>query len=86
VGLFDVQMQRGEDLDWFYRARELGVRIVVLKETSIYYRRHAHSLTSNEEATSMLGLTVLRASLRRRRQVGNGMIQALAPVSIEETE
>lgn len=86
VGSFDVQMHRGEDLDWFYRARELGVHIAVLKEISIYYRRHVHSLTNNEDATSMTGIAALRASLRRRRQAGNGVIRALEPVSIQEVK
>ena len=86
VGLFDTQMRRAEDCDWFYRAREIGVRIAVLQEVAIYWRCHAHSLSSDKAASSTAGATALRASLQRRRQAGNGVIRALEPVTIKGVE
>ena len=40
VGLFDPALRYGEDLDWFMRARERKVSIVVLDQVFLLYRRH----------------------------------------------
>jgi len=80
VGPFAGDMTIGEDLDWFFRARELGVRIAVLPEVAVYYRRHEGNLTRDPQTVTQASLTALRTSLRRRRgPAGSG---PLAPVRV----
>lgn len=80
VGPFAGDMTIGEDLDWFFRARELGVRIAVLPEVAVYYRRHEGNLTRDPQTVTQASLTALRTSLRRRRGPAGG--GPLAPVRV----
>jgi glycosyltransferase involved in cell wall biosynthesis len=45
VGPLDESLRLGEDLDWFMRARELGVRTEVVDDVVLYYRLHGGSTT-----------------------------------------
>ncbi len=45
VGLFDETLRQGEDLDWFMRARELGVAMLIHQEVVQLYRRHESNVT-----------------------------------------
>ena len=45
VGVFDDTLRFSEDVDWFFRARELGVKIRILPEVTLLYRLHAGNMT-----------------------------------------
>ncbi len=75
VGLLSESLHYFEDLDWFMRARELGVSTVVLDDVTLIYRRHKHNMTNKlEPATGYRNmLKVFKMSLDRRRQQNEGL-------------
>lgn len=70
VGTFDERQRYCDDLDWFMRARELGIRILVHPEVVLYYRRHQGNMTNEIELGNYHMLRMLKKSLERRRQKG----------------
>ncbi len=68
VGLFDETLRYyTDDMDWFLRAREAGVRLKVLDEVTLAWRLH-DSNTSREQQIRDRALTeVVKRSLDRRR-------------------
>ena len=69
VGLFDETLLLGEDIDWLTRAKEAGVSIGHADHVALRYRVHAANITSNARQHRHAMLTVLRQSVRRRRQL-----------------
>jgi glycosyltransferase involved in cell wall biosynthesis len=45
VGLFDETLRFNEDTDWFFRAWENNIAKIVLKEVSLFYRKHDGNMT-----------------------------------------
>jgi glycosyltransferase involved in cell wall biosynthesis len=68
VGHFDETLRFSEDQDWFLRARELNVSIVILKQVTLLYRLHKDNMTRNKSTTDLQFIRVLKKSLDRRRQ------------------
>ncbi|OQY84931.1 MAG: hypothetical protein B6D41_14925 [Chloroflexi bacterium UTCFX4] len=68
VGRLDETVLYGEDIDWYMRARELGVRIAILEQVTTLYRRHENNLTNNFATTRAYLLKALSKSLARRAQ------------------
>lgn len=68
VGYFDARLQHGNDLDWFMRASEAGVKLELLSDVLVFRRLHpgnrSRQLASDSHQTF---LRVLKASLDRRR-------------------
>lgn len=77
VGLPDAYFRFDDDVDWFLRAKELGVSIVTHPEVAVYYRRHGQNLTNQRETDQHYFLTALKRSIDRRRQAGDGAVQPL---------
>ncbi|HYM70040.1 MAG TPA: glycosyltransferase [bacterium] len=70
VGFFDEALRYGEDTDWFMRARESGVPIVVQEDVVLRYRRHEHNMTHGRNMKELRVMDVLKRSLDRRRRHG----------------
>ncbi len=68
VGGFDEAMRYGEDTDWFMRAREQRVPMVVHDDVTLLYRRHQNNMTRGRDVKELHVLGVLKKSLDRRRQ------------------
>jgi len=68
VGLYDPTLRYSEDVDWFMRAREQGVSMVILEQTTLLYRLHQLSITHGKSANALNILKVIKRSLDRRRQ------------------
>jgi glycosyltransferase involved in cell wall biosynthesis len=68
VGFFDETLYYCDDWDWFMRARELGVSMVVHQQVVLFSRRHEHNLTNRRELNNRYVVRMLRKSLERRRQ------------------
>lgn len=66
VGLFDEQMHRGDFIDWFARAEELGITYEVLPELLAYRRLHRSGLSSQHQHEKDL-IRIAKAALDRRR-------------------
>jgi GT2 family glycosyltransferase len=73
VGLFDPALRYGEDLDWFMRARERKVSIVVLDQVFLLYRRHQSNMTQGTDLITLNVAKVLKKSLDRRRSQNGGL-------------
>ncbi len=70
IGGFDETFRLGEDQDWFLRAREANVSMVILRETTLIYRLHGNNLTRNLSfRKSQFGMAI-KKSLERRRKRG----------------
>ncbi|MDQ2868676.1 MAG: glycosyltransferase [Verrucomicrobiota bacterium] len=67
IGGFDESLGYGEDLDWFLRAREAGVRMALLDETVLHYRLHQQNLIVNPGAATRGMLHALHLSIARRK-------------------
>ena len=70
VGLFDESLRFSEDHDWFLRARERDVKMVILKDVTLLYRLHSGNVTRGKDSQDFLLTRVLKKSLDRRRQAG----------------
>jgi len=70
VGTFDEALRYGEDTDWFMRARECGVPILVEEDIALLYRRHEQNMTRGRTMKELRVLDVLKRSLDRRRRHG----------------
>jgi glycosyltransferase involved in cell wall biosynthesis len=68
IGLFDPAKRYGEDLDWFVRAREEQLPILMLTQTCLIKRAHDQNMTRGKTMSQMGIASVIRASLLRRRQ------------------
>jgi glycosyltransferase involved in cell wall biosynthesis len=70
VRTFDETITHSDDWDWFMRARELAVRLVVHPEVTVLYRRHGENMT-NQVGESMASFAkMLQKSIARRRAQG----------------
>ncbi len=81
IGLFDEKLRYSEDVDWFMRAWEKGVSMVVLKQVTLFYRRHQDSMTYGTNIQDNNFIKVLKKSLDRRRQQSNGSAVPLPGLS-----
>lgn len=71
LGAFDEHLRYSEDLDWFMRARESGMKIAILPEVTLRYRRHDTNMTRDawRPVTASM-LAAVKQSLDRRRAAG----------------
>ncbi|MHC4268334.1 MAG: glycosyltransferase family 2 protein [Planctomycetota bacterium] len=76
VGYFDETLRYYEDHDWFLRAREHGISIVILRQITLYNRLHADSM-SRHRITDDSFIKVIKKSLDRRRRQHNGLVKSL---------
>jgi glycosyltransferase involved in cell wall biosynthesis len=77
VGLFDETLPISDDLDWFMRARERNVSMVVLEQVTLFYRLHQHNVIHNTLARDHDFIRALKKSLDRRRQQGDGTVASV---------
>ncbi len=68
VGLLDESLTYFEDVDWFYRARDVGLAIRRLRQISLLVRRHGKNLThgGTERSLSFLALQKMMKGKRQR--------------------
>jgi glycosyltransferase involved in cell wall biosynthesis len=71
VGLFDSTFSVGEDVDWFARARDLGLNSAVIPETLVNKRVHGGNSSLTSTNNNQLLLKALRSSVRRKRANSN---------------
>ncbi len=73
VGLFAPDLRVGEFLDWYQRAKWMGLKVVMLPDLVLRRRIHAANTTRTQEDTAAEYLRVVRAGVVRKRQVaGSG--------------
>jgi glycosyltransferase involved in cell wall biosynthesis len=81
VGDLDEGLQYSEDHDWFLRAREKGIKILVLENTTLYHRRHNDNMTNKADSNGYQLTTVIKKSLDRRRLQNVGKPDSLPKLS-----
>ena len=54
VGYFDESTRFCEDVDWFFRAREESLRMVILRATTLCYRLHDQNMTLDRSSADRL--------------------------------
>ena len=67
IGLFDESLRFGEDLDWYNRANETGLRIEVIRQVALLVRRHGGNMTHGKSLVELNKLRVFKKALDRRR-------------------
>ncbi len=72
VGMLDETLMFGEDIDWFYRARECGLAIERLEQISLLVRRHDRNMTRDQAAEDFAS-KLLQKILRRKRASRRGL-------------
>lgn len=77
VGKFDESLIHYEDHDWFLRARELAVKMVILEEVTLIYRRHPESLSQAHPPAKNAFAQIFKKSLDRRRRLHEGQVPEL---------
>jgi len=70
VGPFDTQLKIGEFIDWYARAKELGLRETCLPDLVLFRRIHSSNQGIVERASRSDYAKVIKASLDRRRSLG----------------
>ena len=67
VGELDEALWYSDDVDWYLRARELGIPMLVHDDVVLLYHRHDRNITNDEQRSRAFFLTALKKSLDRRR-------------------
>ncbi len=82
IGVLDESRLHCEDWDWFMRAREEGLRLLVHTDVVLYYRQHPESLTrGSQEMRKAEMLKTFKKSLDRRRRLAGATPLSLASVA-----
>lgn len=80
VGNFDAEMRQCDDWDWFMRARELQVPILLHPAILMRRRLHDSNITRDQQASQRYTALMLKRSLDRRRR-GAAAAQSLASLA-----
>ena len=67
VGSLDESLRFNDDVDWYLRARELGLAMALHPEVVLWYRRHERNITNDIATGRGYFITALKKSLDRRR-------------------
>lgn len=81
VGPIDETFLHCDDWDWFMRAKELGITMLVHREVVRYYRRHDNNITNEMTSENYYAVRMLKRSLDRRRLEKNGTARPLPKLS-----
>lgn len=81
VGLIDQSLRFSEDQDWFFRLKELGIHMVILRDVTLIRRKHDNSMTEGVSWGDVDIIKVIKKSLDRRRHQSRGGIPGLLKLS-----
>jgi glycosyltransferase involved in cell wall biosynthesis len=73
VGPFETQWDVGQDMSWYMRALEVGVRIRTLRKTVLHRRLHASNKGIVRRRSMDQRLHILKAGLDRRRKAKSAL-------------
>lgn len=68
VGLLDVNYELGEFLDWYGKAKEMGMKSAILPEVVMKRRIHSSNMVTLKRNDQKDYIRILKASLDRRRK------------------
>ena len=67
IGYFDQGLPYHEDTDFWLRALECGIRVLVQRKLALLYRIHGSSLTAGVDLETLGLARIIRRSINRRR-------------------
>ena len=67
VGSFNPEIGSGEDVDWFFRAKDAGINFEMMDRRFLRRRIHKHNLSHDGRAVRAGILGAVRASLTRKQ-------------------
>ena len=67
VGRFDPAYSMGSDSDWFFRAKNCGISVVVLPETLVHQRIHRDNHSYQAQLACSEMLKIVKTSIDHRR-------------------
>jgi glycosyltransferase involved in cell wall biosynthesis len=76
-GIFSPTMSGSEDVDWFLRARDNGLKLKAIETVTLWHRRHENNLTRGQSLSNLDFHLALKRSLDRRRAIQ--MMETIAP-------
>lgn len=82
VGRLDENLYTNDDVDWFCRALEQGIEMIVHHDVVAFYHWHQSNLVADQPQATHGLLHALALSLKRRRQQGKGVAPATLPANI----
>jgi glycosyltransferase involved in cell wall biosynthesis len=82
IGIFDKTLTYHSDTDFWFRARESGIKILVDKRIALIYRIHGENHTSGKTTETLGFANILKKSMDRRRNQ-SGEIKALPELPIK---
>ena len=65
MGNFDVALRHGNDSDWFFRARDMSARMVIVPEVLVKKRIHSSNMSHEVSLLNRELLLVARKSVQR---------------------
>lgn len=68
IGLFSVDFNVGEDVDWFARANDAKIPMKTIDRVLLHKRVHDTNLSLNSKDNNKNLLTILRKSIERKRK------------------
>jgi len=71
IGNFDEEMQYNDDVDWFLRVKEQGMKLFHQDVVVQYYRRHKNNITNFHQENQKYFMLALKKSLQRRKVAGD---------------
>ena len=77
IGCFDESLYFSDDIDWFLRARENGIAIVIHHDVVQLYRKHEKNITIQRDLGRKYQLLVYKKSIDRRRKAAPGVSEDL---------
>ncbi|MES2176676.1 MAG: glycosyltransferase family A protein [Gemmatimonadota bacterium] len=83
VGAFDERMRMGEDVDWFLRAKETGMRMRFHDDVVQPYQKHDANVTLDREEMNRWLVRSFKHSLDRRRAASTDTPASLGDWSSE---
>lgn len=86
IGLLDETLHFGEDVDWFMRARERGISMMIIEQVTHFYRIHESNMTLQAATRDSYLMRALKKSLDRRRREGRGQVAPFPKLRAIERE
>jgi glycosyltransferase involved in cell wall biosynthesis len=85
IGLFDKTLTYHSDTDFWFRARESGIKIMVDKRVALIYRIHGQNHTSGKTTKTLGFAGILKKSMDRRRNQ-SGEIKSIPELPVTSDE
>jgi glycosyltransferase involved in cell wall biosynthesis len=79
IGYFEENLPFHEDTDFWLRAREARLLILVQRKLALIYRIHGHNMTTGEDIETTGLLNIIRRSIARRR--ASGLVKDIGKLS-----